>query len=142
MKNLILVFLITILLCCQTTNSKQINLKQCDSIDLEIKSNWKYSEELKHFITSKSFIKNLNSKFRDCLIGLSQKKIINYFGKPSVSREFKKERFKYSIEYLISPPCLNENTPKVDCLKFEFYFDSNFNVIDFMETGSFGNMQK
>ncbi len=116
-------------------SSELVNAKPpvCDSLSLEIKTNWKYSEEKVYFITSNSFIKNLNTKYRECLIGKSKEEVKTLFGAPTGSKEYSNEQFKSMLSFATTPPCAS--TGNTSCYFYTFYFDSSDKVIDAMDTG-------
>lgn len=108
----------------------------CDSLRLDIKANWKYLEEKLYFVTSNSFIKNLNTKYRECLIGKSKEEVKILFGTPTESKEYNNERFKSTLSFATSPHCLTAGN--TSCYFYTFYFDTSDNVIDAMDTGITG----
>ena len=109
--------------------------KDCISeLKNELKTNWKYSDEKGYFEISEDFKNKLNTVYKKCLMGLNQDSIITLFGKPSQTKQYKSERFKFSVDYAIMPPC-KLNTSNETCIYYIFYFDENYKLVDMMTLG-------
>ncbi|MCX6290369.1 MAG: hypothetical protein NT126_01240 [Bacteroidetes bacterium] len=113
------------------TGQKKVAKNKCDErLVRSVGDNWKYNSSEDYYNVNKSFIKDLNSVYRDCINGKDSTFILKVFGNKTKSREklfwvnpISKDTLISSIKYAISKPCGSSSV--LNCEYYEFLFDKN-----------------
>jgi len=110
-----------LLIAISCSSQSKISEISCDEkLTPAINENWKYDSIAKYYLVNDSFIKNMNTIYRDCIKEKDSTYIVNKFGiRHSVHRY---DANTYFIEYIINSPC-SSRASNNQCITFTFFFD-------------------
>lgn len=117
-------------LSCKTVENNISETSCMEQLKSELPSHWKYIQEKSYYQLNKPFEVKLDTTYRKCIIGMTQKQVIDIFGKPTSVGKHKLSNFRSSLQYLISPPCPPQPTNTYKCYYFIVILDDESKVID------------
>jgi hypothetical protein len=132
MRIITLLFFILIILCCSsfvkdtTTSTKE----SCKRIKVLVKQHWHFDNDKNYYMADDDLINQIDSVHQNCFIGLSPKKILGMFGKPTIDYEksggLLPANISIELWYILVP----KTGMLVNDKYIVFYFDANNKLND------------